>query len=540
MRAPSRQVNKRTVDTKHPKRGKSGAFLLCALGVCFASHANFALADVAFVDRSAALPAEHVYDGGWNFFVGGGLAVFDCNGDRLPDVFAAGGSNPARLLINASERGGDIGFELGALPVITSVTGAYPLDVDSDGVLDLVVLRHGENILLQGYGECRFAEAPPAWNFQGGNEWTTSFTATFERGQGWPTLAFGNYVDETNPEGPFAACDANYLMRPNGRSFAKRRALEPGYCALSMLISDWKRNGQPDLRISNDRQYYVRDGREQMWSLDPLREYSAADGWPELKIWGMGIASRDLTGDGLPEVVLTSMGDQQIQLNQGNGIMTAAPYTIGTYATTPYVGDDGRPSTGWHAAFGDFDNDGRDDLFIAKGNVDQMPSNAIHDPNNLLMQNTDGTFTEWGEITGIGTTERARGASLVDLNNDGLLDILVINRRAPMEVWQNRSVNTGNWITLDLVQKGANSDAIGAFVELRLPDGRILTRERTIGGGHASGTVGPLHFGLGAAEAASMRVIWPDGEETEWAEIGLNTAWTVTRDVGAAPVLREE
>ena len=64
------------------------------------------------------------------------------------------------------------------------------------------------------------------------------------------------------------------------------------------------------------------------------------------------------------------------------------------------VGDDGRPSTGWHAEFGDVDNDGRLDLFIAKGNVDQMPSNALHDPNNLLMQTTDGTFIETAAAAG--------------------------------------------------------------------------------------------------------------------------------------------
>ena len=106
----------------------------------------------------------------------------------------------------------------------------------------------------------------------------------------------------------------------------------------------------------------------------------------------MGIASRDITGDGLPEVMLTSMGDQVLMRNLGHGEMEKVPFTLGTYAPHPYSGDDGRPSTGWHAEFGDIDNDGRDDLFIAKGNVDQMPSNAIHDPNNLLMQATDGTF----------------------------------------------------------------------------------------------------------------------------------------------------
>lgn len=518
-------------------RAKPRIASACFASVLVSGIPYAAEADVAFIDRSSDLPVEHVYDGGWNYFVGGGLAVFDCNGDRRPDVFAAGGSNPARLLINSTPHGGDITFTVGEGPVITEATGAYPIDVDSDGHLDLVVLRHGKNFLLQGHGDCRFSPAPEEWAFDGGNEWTTSFTATFEQGQDWPTLVFGNYVDETDPSGPFEACDKNYLLRPNGHAFDGRVPLEPGFCALSMLISDWKRNGKPDLRISNDRQYYVRNGHEQMWQLDPLREFGAAEGWPELKIWGMGIASRDVTGDGLPEVVLTSMGDQQIQINEGAGIMSSAPYSIGTYATTPYLGDDGRPSTGWHAEFGDIDNDGRDDLFIAKGNVDQMPSNAIHDPNNLLMQNADGTFTEMGGITGIGTVARARGASLVDLNADGLLDILVVNRRAPMEVWQNSSPTDGHWFILDLVQTESNTRAIGAIAEVRLANGRVLTREITVGGGHASGAAVPMHFGLGAAENAEIRIIWPDGMESDWIDVGSNQVFTITRGKGTQHVV---
>ncbi len=469
-----------------------------------------------------------VYRGGWDYFVGGGVATFDCDGDGLPDLFAAGGEGSASLLHNVSARDGQIRFEVLSIGEILGVTGAYPLDIDGDGALDLVALRNGENLILRGDGACHFTPAPAEWGFDGGDEWTTAFSATFERGQNWPTLAFGNYVDQTNPRGPFMACDKNYLIRPEGRSFGPRQALEPGFCALSMLISDWKRNGQPDLRIANDRQYYVRNGREQMWHLDPLSEYTEADGWPTMMLWGMGIGSRDLTGDGLPEVVITSMGDQMMMINDGDGKMHAAPYSIGTYAARPYLGDDGRPSTGWHAEFGDLNNDGFDDLFIAKGNVDQMPSNPIHDPNNLLIQKPDGTFEEMGQVTGVGTTDRSRGAALADLNGDGRLDIIVANRRAPLEVWTNTTADAGRWLAINLRLEGANRRAVGAIVELRLDDGRVLTQENTIGGGHASGEALPLHFGLGASNTATIRVIWPDGSTSEWVEVAAGATIEVS------------
>ncbi|WP_319637541.1 FG-GAP repeat domain-containing protein [Roseitranquillus sediminis] len=446
-------------------------------------------AEVRFEDRSVDLPVSHVYSGEWEHFVGGGVAVFDCDGDALPDIFAAGGTSPARLFRNR----GDFRFELGALPEMTAVTGAWPLDIDGDGHMDLAVLRVGENMLLRNQGDCAFGRGD--WGFAAGDAWSTSFAATWEAGAGLPTLVVGNYVDRADPEGPFGACDASELHRPRNDGYGKPERFET-HCALSMLISDWARSGRRDLRVSNDRHYYIRGGREQMIRLDTMEELGGGDGWPEVSLWGMGIASRDLTGDRLPEVMSTSMGDQLLQIATADGYV-AAPYEIGTYAARPFLGDDGRPSTGWHAEFGDVDNDGRDDLFIAKGNVDQMPSNALKDPNNLLMQQSDGRFAETAEAAGVATVERARGAALADFDLDGRLDLVVVNRRAPMELWRNVSDGTGHWLALNLEQPGPNRNAVGAWIELEA-DGRTRWREITVGGGHGGGQALPQHFGLGS------------------------------------------
>lgn len=468
--------------------------LVCILG-------QGAVAQVQFEDRSAGVP-DHVYAGGWEHFVGGGVAVFDCDDDALPDLFAAGGETPAKLLRNL----GGFRFDAVEVPKLTGVTGAYPLDMDADGNMDLFVLRVGANVVLRGEGDCSFADKTLTWGFPNEDKWSTAFSAWWIEGQDRPQMAVGNYVDRNDPEGPFEACDDNRLLTPTLEGYAAS-ALAPGYCTLSMLAGQdaW---GKHRLRFSNDRHYYVSDGKEQMWDIGKARFLTPVDGWPDLSVWGMGIASRDITGDGRDEVLLTSMGDQLMRLAGNNGYR-AAPFSIGTYAHRPHVGGDGRPSTGWHAEFADVNNDGLPDLFIAKGNVDQMPGMATRDPNNLLMQQADGRFNEVAAKAGIATLARSRGAALADFDGDGRLDLVVMNRRAPMELYRNVTPETGNWVRIKLEQEGGNRDAVGARVDVVVGD-NMQSMQKLVGGGHAGGQALPLHFGLGQGIAAQVVVRWPD------------------------------
>lgn len=505
------------------------------------------------VEQAAASGIDHVYDGD-RFYVGGGVAAFDCDADGKPELFLAGGSNAAALYHNDSTVGGALRFTQLPDPAtdLVDATGAYPIDVDGDGVLDLVVLRLGEDVLLRGLGGCRFERANEAWGFQGGDAWTTAFSANWEGAASLPTLAFGDYVDLTDA----TKCADDVLVRPDaaGTGYGPPTALSPSWCTLSVLFSDWDRSGRRDLRVSNDRHYYrPGEGEEQLWRVasgEAPTLYTPEQGWAQVQVNGMGIASYDLTGDGYPEVFLTSMGESKLQ-TLVDGATEPAYKDIASAMKVavprPFTGGDVLPSTAWHPEFADVNNDGLIDLFISKGNLGGVKENATKDPSNLLLGTSDGTFTERARQAGILSYAMGRGAALADLNLDGLLDLVQVVRGDNVKLWRNVGAGSarkpkpmGDWLAVELHQPGPNPDAIGAWIEVRIGD-RTMTRELTIGGGHAGGQLGWIHFGLGSAGAGpdpvppQIRVQWPDGEWGPWMDIAPNSFARIERDA-AAPV----
>ena len=509
-----------------------------------------------FIEETDSAGLQSRFEGDSEYMVGGGVAAFDCDGDGLPELYVTAGVNKAKLYRNQSARGGPIKLvEARSGLELTNAIGAYPLDIDGDGKIDLVVLRVGEVQVFKGLGDCKFERANTAWKLNTGNAWHTAFSATWERDQRWPTLAIGTYVDRSKPDFPWGSCTPGSLWRPDaaGTAFAPPQPLLPGHCALSMLFSDWNRSGVAALRVSNDREYY-KGGQEQLWRVaagQPATLFTAAQGWVPLQIWGMGIASHDLDGDGNPEVFLTSMSDNKLQTlaaGPGQPRYSDIAYKRGATAHRPYIGGDVHPSTAWHAQFADVNHDGYADLFIVKGNVAAMPDFATLDPNNLLLQQPDGRFVEVGHLAGMASVKRGRGGLLVDLNGDGLLDMVVVNRWDKAQLWRNVGAGTaaqplplGHWLQLRLHQAGGNVDAVGAWVEVDLGGadaahpGRVIRQELTVGGGHASGHLGWLHFGLGEARQVRLRVQWPQSGWSDWATLAADGFYMVDRERGTRP-----
>ena len=510
-----------------------GSFLLsCSAIVACATDASPIIPK--FREETISAGIDSTYKGEWEYMVGGGVATFDCDGDGFADMLLSGGVNKAKFYRNSSKQSGTLKFksERNGLE-IDKVIGSYPLDVDSDGKMDVVLLRQGENILMHGLGNCKFKRANEAWNFDGGEAWSTSFSAIWEKGANWPTLAIGNYINRKDETSPWGSCTDNWLHRAADKKFATPLALKPSFCALSMLFTDWNKSGTPSLRVSNDREYYE-GGQEQLWHVEagkPPVLFTEAEGWKPLKIWGMGIASTDLDDDGYPEYFLTSMADHKLQT------LAAAPaatfkdiaFAKGVTVHRPTFGTDLKPSTGWHAQFEDVNNDGLQDLFVAKGNVDRMPDFAAKDPNNLLLQGADGKFIDVANQARVASVSSSRGAAMVDFNNDGLLDLVVVNRNDNAQLWRNNTSNLGHWIEIKLQQPVINRDGIGAWIEVKHGE-KIMRREITSGGGHASGEGGWWHFGLGQVTQTQARVIWPDGTADAWQDVISNNLYIFERN----------
>jgi len=157
-----------------------------------------------------------------------------------------------------------------------------------------------------------------------------------------------------------------------------------------------------------------------------------------------------------------------------------------------------------------------------------------------MLQHVNGKFIERGSQAKINKNTQGRGALLADFNADGQLDLMVINREAPVSVFRNLGQEKawghaplGNWLAIELKQNGVNRQAIGARLVIKTGN---LTQTRTVsvGGGHAAHANGFVHVGLGVATRAVVRVRWPDGSWSHEYRVFANQHAVLDRDAASA------
>jgi hypothetical protein len=347
---------------------------------------------------------------------------------------------------------------------------------------------------------------------------------------------------------------------------------------LSATWWDYDGDGFPDLYVANDlespdRLYHnQRDGT--------FREVTE-QAVPHTAYYGMGADAGDVDGDGhldflVADMSMTThkkakvlMGDMDEEravllharppqgmrnalfLNTGLGRFQEAAALAGV-ASTDWT---------WSVLFGDLDNDARLDVFVTNGiarfdmdpdltmrvqqlyeerrlnaaleliqNVRKVPEK------NLALRNAgDLQFAKTGAAWGLDLEAVSHGASLVDLDGDGDLDVIVNNWNEPASVYENRT-NDGNALVVALRGRGKNAFGIGARVTATLADGRVLVRENWLSRGYLSGQNPVVHVGLGGEKAVkSLDVRWPSGHVQRFADVAANQRCTITEPEGPVP-----
>ena len=502
---------------------------------------------------------EHIVEcntGGTALFdydLDGDVDIFIVNGARLAG-YAPGREPRAELYRNdGAWRFTGVGREAGVAHVGWGM-GVAAADYNGDGWPDLYLANFGPNALYENEGDGTFVDvaAERGVNFSG---WSSA-------------AAFGDY----DLDGDLDFYLANYIdfdpaFRPADPSFCTWRGLDvfcgprgmPGerdhfyrndgpdagwafaeasatiadyeYYGFAALAGDWDEDGDLDIYIANDSTPNVLYRNDRGAFADVALLSATAYSEDGREQGGMGLAAGDYDRDGDFDLFVTNFSHDNNALyeNKGRGFFTDVSFSSA-------LGRASISSLGWGTGFFDYDNDGDDDLFVANGHVypavDRGDLGTRYAQRNHLFENRAGTFAEVGAGPGLAVEKSSRGSAFGDLDNDGDLDIVVVNIDDTPTLLRNDGGNRHNYLMVRLMGAGGNLDAIGARVAVAV-GGAVQMRELRAGTGYLSQDDLRLHFGLGSAtEADSLVVRWPDGVEERIDRVAGNRLITIRRGAG--------
>ena len=415
---------------------------------------------------------------------GMGCAVGDYDNDADPDIYLTYWG-PNQLLRN--DGGGsfvDVTAEAAVGDDSWGSSAAFG-DLDSDGLLDLYVTNYLEFDL----------DAPPA----GGRKWLYKGLEVFYGPKGIPPQSDRLYRNDA--DGAFT--DVSIQTGIADRAY-------PG---LGVVFGDYDADGDLDIYVANDseaNQLYRNDGDWRFVEIGmAARVAYTEDGRSQA---GMGVHGGDYDNDGDLDLFVTNFSEDVNTLYRNEGDWLFADVTA-------RAGLDGvvRPFLGFGTAFFDYDNDGWLDLFVANGHLypqlEQLSSGQRYAQRNLLYRNIGGQFIEVGGAAGPGLSQEkvSRASAFGDYDNDGDVDLFVMDLNDVPSLLRNDGGNSNAWIGLELEGVESNRDAIGASV--RVGSGSFeQTREVHRGYGFQSQHDPRLLFGLGESqESPRVEIRWPSG-----------------------------
>jgi len=490
-----------------------------------------------FADEAKERGFDFVWESGFNGYpynpeiVSGGLALFDVDGDEDVDIYVVqGGSiaNPDQTefanqlflndgkgyFVNATQGSGAGDTHFG--------TGVTTGDYDNDGDLDIYISNVDGNVLLQNDSSGKFTDVTSQAGV-GESRWSASSAFFDMENDGDLDLYVANYIDwtpETEREckavgqadycspGAYDAPAKDTLYRNNGDGTFTDVSEESGVRAiwgngLGVVVGDVNGDGFLDVFVANDQvnnQLWMNQG-DGTFVDDALFTGVAVDANGQPKA-GMGTDFADVNNDGLLDLLVVNFfGETDSLFINGGGWFNDG--TLGS-ELSPIS----RMYTRFGTGFRDLNNDGMLDIYMSNGKVQRADAMLTTDPyaeHNVLIQGMDGG--RFKEVTPKGGTiaellHTSRGIGYGDVNADGAVDIVVINRDAPAYLLINQNPEGGKFVKLRLVNKHG-APAQDAVVRFTLGDKRIRREVRT-GGGYCSAHDPTLHIGLGNENSISM------------------------------------
>jgi len=439
-----------------------------------------------------------------------GVCVGDYNNDGFEDLFLTYYGQNRLYRNNGDGTFTDVTAKAGLLhPATRYSTGCTFLDYNRDGLLDLFV---------SNYLEIDQATAPkpsmqvPNCNFQG--------VPTLCGPLGLPKAQ--NYLYRNNGDGTFTD-----VSRESGVSGFR------GSYGLTVLSIDADEDGWPDIFVVCDStpSLLLMNNHDGTFREEALFRGVALSG-DGRQMGGMGAAVGDYNLDGHTDLLKTHYYNQAPGLyrNDGKGNFDDVTIRAGLNGETRFVC--------FGAGFADFDNDGYPDILLSTGTVypevDRiLPAFPARTPRILFRNQGDGTFVEMGAEAGPGISARhcSRGAAFGDFDNDGDIDVLIMNVNEPPTLLRNDAPPGNHWIKIRLEGTKSNRSAIGARVLVRY-GGKVQVQELLSQSSFLSSNDPRLHFGLGTLTTADIEVHWPSGLVESIKSVAANQLLTVREGKG--------